>query len=361
MRKKIVIKVGSNVLTNKGGLPNLSVIKNLVNQITLLQKNNYKVVLISSGAVAAGKSLNPILKNQGTIALRQILAALGQVQLIQHYKTFFEELGVLCAQVLVTKQDFKDRNHYLNMRNCLNALLDNNIIPIINENDVVAVTELMFTDNDELAGLVASMLRSESLVILSNVDGVYTKNPEEEGAEVIPEIREGEVNFKEVISAKKSSFGRGGMITKCNNALKIAGLGVPVYIANGFKESILSKLILEAKREGTFFPSNKKASTIKTWVATNVESQKATLIINNGAEKALKSNKATSLLPIGVEKIKGDFLKGDVIRICNEKDEEIGLGVAKYGAKSAIGKIGKPYEPPIIHYDFLLLHNSLNR
>lgn len=357
-KKIIVVKVGSNVLTNQDGLPNLSIMKNLVDEISTLQKNNYQVILISSGAVAAGKSLNPIIKKQGAISQRQTLAAIGQIQLIQQYKNLFEEHKLICAQVLVTKNDFKDRHHYLNMRNCFLALLENRVIPIVNENDVVAVTELMFTDNDELAGLVAAMLKSESLIILSNVDGVYNKNPAEKDAQIIPIIREGEVNFKEIVSTQKSSFGRGGMITKCYNALKIAGLGVAVYIANGFKKNVLYDTIIKKNNTGTYFPSHKKASNIKTWVATNVEDKKAIVFINEGAKKALLSKQATSLLPIGIERFEGEFLKGDLLKIYTLKGEELGLGIARYGKKSALLKIGKSHEAPLIHYDYLLLHNT---
>jgi len=359
MKKKIiVVKVGSNVLTNVQGLPNSPIMESLVDQLALIHQNNYQVILISSGAVAAGKSLNLSLKKQGTIAQRQTLAAIGQVQLIQQYKNLFERHRLLCAQVLVTKQDFKDRHHYLNMRNCFSSLLENNVVPIVNENDVVAVTELMFTDNDELAGLVAAMLKAERLIILSNVDGVFNKNPAEKTAQVIPVIREGEVNFKDIISTQKSSFGRGGMITKCYNALKIAGLGVSVYIANGFKKEVLKETVINNKNTGTYFPAVKQKSNIKTWVATNVDDKKATIYINEGAEKALLSVKATSLLPIGIEKIEGAFLKGDVIRICSLKGVELGLGVARYGKKSALLKLGKSHEPPLVHYDYLLLHNA---
>ena len=187
--KRIVVKIGSNVLTQPNGFPDLARIEHLVDQIVALKKQGTAVVMVSSGAVAAGRSMINISEKHDAVAARQLLASIGQIKLINTYLSLFERHDLLCSQVLVTKEDFRDRKHYLNIKNCLSILLKHKVIPVINENDVVSVTELMFTDNDELAGLVASMLDADALVILSNVDGIYDGDPKSPGAKVIEEIK----------------------------------------------------------------------------------------------------------------------------------------------------------------------------
>ncbi len=357
MAEKIVVKVGSNVLTTAEGYPNEALMQQLIEQLVRLQAEGVQVVLVSSGAVAAGRSLQTTLKTKSPVEERQVLAAIGQVALLQRYQAMLAAQNAQCAQVLVTKQDFKDRQHYLNMRNCLNALLENRVLPVVNENDTVAITELMFTDNDELAGLVAAMLNADRLIILSNIEGVYDRDPSDDNASILKEIREGEVNFASIVGSQRSSFGRGGMITKCHNALKIAQLGIPVYIANGFSPSILLEIMLDNANPGTYFPAASKASNIKTWVATSGGYSKASVWINEGAQRALFSERATSLLPVGIIRLEGDFRKGDLLKILNQQDEELGVGVARYGKKAAENKLGKSKEPPLIHYDYLRLYH----
>src|SRR5471030_1166804 len=211
---RIIIKIGSNVFTQKDGLPDLKRISHLVKQIAAIKKQGKEVILVSSGAVASGRSLINVSEKYDAIAARQLLASIGQVKLINTYAHLFEQFGILCSQVLVTKEDFRDRMHYLNMKNCLDLLLQHQVIPVVNENDVVSVTELMFTDNDELAGLIASMLNAQALIVLTNVDGIYNGDPKAPGSAVIEEVAGSLVNFAEFVSSGKSQFGRGGMITK---------------------------------------------------------------------------------------------------------------------------------------------------
>src|SRR5688572_16182259 len=209
-KKVIAIKVGSNVITNKEGFPDEQIIVNISRQIKILKEQGNQVLLISSGAVAAGRSLYQFQKRADTVVQRQVLASIGQVKLISLYKDIFEKQKMLCSQVLVTKEDFKSRTHYLNMQNCLSALLANRIVPIINENDVVSVTELTFTDNDELAGLVSAMMNADILVILTNVDGIYDGDPEQAGTKLLTTYDPKKINLLEIASGKKSGFGRGG-------------------------------------------------------------------------------------------------------------------------------------------------------
>src|SRR5471030_1469305 len=198
--QRIIIKIGSNVITQKDGLPDLNRITHLVEQIAKIKKQGKEVILVSSGAVASGRSLISVSEKYDPVATRQLLASIGQVKLINTYAHLFEQFGILCSQVLVTKEDFRDRLHYLNMKNCLEILLQHQVVPVVNENDVVSVTELMFTDNDELAGLIASMLNAQALIVLTNVDGIYDGDPNAEGTQVIEEISDTEIDFASFVS-----------------------------------------------------------------------------------------------------------------------------------------------------------------
>ena len=262
---RIIVKIGSNVLTLKDGLPDLNRIRHLVKQIAEIKKQGNEVILVSSGAVASGRSMIEVNERSNAVAIRQLLASIGQVKLINTYSQFFEQFNMLCSQVLVTKEDFRDRMHYLNMRNCLEILLQHQVIPVVNENDVVSVTELMFTDNDELAGLIASMLNAQALIVLTNVDGIYDGDPNAEGSKVIDEVSGQDIDFATFVSSGKSQFGRGGMITKSNMAHKVAQLGIAVHIANGTKDNILLDVLADNTPHTHFLP-NKTASGKKKWI-----------------------------------------------------------------------------------------------
>ena len=357
--KRLVIKIGSNVLTQEDGLPDFQRIKHLVAQISKIKKQAKEVIVVSSGAVASGRSLINVSEKFDAVAGRQLLASVGQVKLINTYSALFEEQNYLCSQVLVTKEDFRDRLHYLNMKNCFQILLQHNVIPIVNENDVISVTELMFTDNDELAGLIASMLNADALIILSNVDGIYNGDPKNEGSEVIREIDHSTTGFSSFITATRSQFGRGGMITKCHMAHKVAQLGIAVHIANGKKEDILLKVLKDEAVHTKFIPK-KNTSGKKKWIAHSENYAKGAVKINEGAKLALSSPKATSLLPVGVVDIEDDFQKGDIIKLLDEKGKTIGLGIAEYGSEKARERIGKKKEKPLVHYDYLFLNPEFN-
>ena len=349
-----VIKIGSNVLTQKDGNPDLLRIEHIVSQITFLRQQHIKVILVSSGAVSFGKKeitlpekLNPILK-------KQIWASSGQIELIQTYKGLFRQQGIQVSQILVTKEDFRDRKHFLNMKNCLQGLVSQDIIPIINENDTVAITELMFTDNDELASLTAAMVNADSLILLTNVNGIYTGAPEEKESQLVKHVGQETKDLSAFISASKSSFGRGGMLTKLNMSKKSADLGIQVFIANGAKANILEDIFNE-KGEYTYFEPNKSKQSTKKWLAHGDKYYVAEIIINNGAKAALSNQKISSLLPIGVVAIEGEFKKGDILSIKDESGSQLGLGRAEYTSTTAKEKIGLKNQKAIIHYDYLYL------
>ena len=243
MYKRIVIKVGTNVLTRADGRLDITSISGLVDQIAELKRAGVELVLVSSGAVGAGRELLPGKADDGEVAQRQVYSAIGQVRLMELYRQLFAGHGLLCAQVLATKGDFRDDLHYDNMLNCFGALLRDEVVPVVNENDVVAVTELMFTDNDELAGLVARMLRVEALVILSSVEGVYDGPPGEGSSRVIARIGAGDASVQAFVQSRKSSGGRGGMATKLRVATETAGAGIPVLIGNGRRAGILGAVL----------------------------------------------------------------------------------------------------------------------
>lgn len=330
----------------------------IVDQIVDLHNEGTEIVLVSSGAVAAGRGVLGKTTSLDTISERQLFSSVGQVRLINAYTQLLEEKGLKCAQLLVTKDDFRDRRHYLNLRNCIEVLLENKIVPIVNENDAISVTELMFTDNDELSGMIASMQNADALFILSNVDGVYDGNPNDPDSQVISEIRVEDKDISRVIKTSKSNFGRGGMITKYNMARKVASEGIDVFISNGTVPNIVSAILQKSEQvKYTHFRRDKKRSPIKKWLAHSGEFAKGSLWINEGARDALLSDSASSLLPVGVENVKGDFQRGDIVIIYDSAGIKLGLGKAMCGSQKAKETAGKKGQKPVIHYDYLFLEN----
>ena len=358
--QRIAVKVGSNVLTQADGMLDITRMTQLVDQINQLRNRGIEIILISSGAVAAGKSVVEPNRKIDAVSLRQLWSAVGQVRLINNYYDLFSKYKIVCAQVLTTKENFRDRKHYLNMKNCLNTLLENSVVPIINENDTISVTELMFTDNDELSGLIAAMMDSEALIILSNIDGIYTDHPDNPDAKVIREVTTNTADLTKCIRTSKSEFGRGGMITKSKIARKIAEHGIHVHIANGFRDNILLDLLnVDSDVLNThFIPNDKKSSGIKKWLAHSDSFAKGILTINDGAREALLSEQASSLLLIGVDGVQGYFKKGDIIKIIDHNGNEIGLGKTLYDSEKASQLAGSKKKQPIIHYDHLYIHEA---
>ncbi len=352
--RTVVIKIGSNVLTLQDGNPDLHRISSLVDEMVYLQNNGQKVVLVTSGAVAFGRRITQVSNKSDAITKKQVWASIGQIELIQTYKELFMAKGFQIAQLMVTKEDFRDRLHYLNMKNCLDGLIKNKVIPVINENDAVAVTELMFTDNDELAGLLAAMIDADTLILLTNVDGIYKGDPSEPGAELIRTIGHKMPDLSQYISSQKSPFGRGGMLTKMTMAKKSADLGIEVMIANGKKEGVL-EAYFNKNLECTYFEPGKTKHNQKKWIAHSENYSKGEVVINEGARKALLSDRITSLLPIGIIAVRGEFLKGDIVRIIDQQGTKIGLGKAEYSAVNASEKIGMNGQKPLVHYDYLYI------
>ena len=249
-KRRIVVKVGSNVLTRADGSLDTTRVSSIVDQIVSLQEAGYETVLVTSGAVACGRSLIREDRKLSDVQQRQLYSAIGQVRLMDLYYRLFQNYGITVGQVLTMKKNFDEGQEYNNQKSCMEVMLQSHVLPIVNENDTVSITELMFTDNDELSGLVAGMVGAESLVILTNVDGVFDGSPEDPQTRVIPRILPGE-SVESHISAKKSSAGRGGMLSKCNVATGLASKGIRVIIANGRRENVLTDVL--TRPEATVF------------------------------------------------------------------------------------------------------------
>ena len=355
--KRIAVKIGSNVLTGKDGMLDTERMASLVAQIAELHKNGVEVILVSSGAVASGRGELHLDKKIDAVKSRQLFSAVGQVKLLNNYYELFAKHGIRCGQVLTMKECFSTRRLYLNQKQCIEVMLENDVIPIVNENDTVAVTELMFTDNDELSGLMATMMDMEALVILSNIDGIYNGNPVDEGTFVIREITENDRDLSRFIQTKKSSFGRGGMITKTNIARKVAKEGITVIIANGTRENILPDLLKVGSDVvcTTFTPSQKEISSVKKWIAHSDGYAKGSLVINEKAQIKLLSDEAVSLLPIGVVSVEGEFEKDDIVKIVTTEGVSIGVGKVSCDSAKARSVIGNKGGRPLVHYDYLFL------
>ncbi len=244
--KRLVIKLGTNAISNEDGTLNKPLLQHIIEQIVDIS-DKWEVLIVTSGAVGSGRSLIKE-KRYDDVTNKQIYAAVGQVQLMKIYSDFFGKHNKIIGQILATKLDFSNRTHYLNMKNCLESLFKESIIPILNENDVVSIKELMFTDNDELAALVAKMLCTDAFIIMSNVDGVY-----DEKGDIIPKFEHNDAIPKNIAKSKeKSSFGRGGMKTKFKMAKEVAECGTIVYIANSKEKNLIPRL-LNGEQIGTCF------------------------------------------------------------------------------------------------------------
>ena len=362
--KRIVIKIGSNVLTRADGLLDITRMSAIVDQVAELRSHGIEVILVSSGAVASGRGeLRDVVTDRlDALSARQLFSAVGQAKLINRYYEFFREHGIHCGQLLATKENFACRGHYLNQKHCMAAMLDNGVIPIVNENDTVSVTELMFTDNDELSGLIASMMNADRLIILSNIDGLYTGDPADPESTLIERLEPGQ-DPAAFISSSKSSLGRGGMVSKCRIARRVASEGIEVVVANGKREGVIVPLAgigSDATVPHTLFvASPKPASGLKKWIAHADAFAKGNLTVNDGAAEALASG--ASLLPVGVTAVDGDFDADDIVTVADASGRIIAWGRISADADTARAAIGLSGGKPLIHADYIYVDtDSLN-
>jgi glutamate 5-kinase len=354
--KRIVVKVGSNVLTRDDGKLDVTRMSAIVDQIVWMKRNGFEVILVSSGAMACGRDELKINRKLDSVGQRQLFSAIGQVKLVGLYYDLFREYNMHIGQVLTMKDSFSTRGEYLNQRACMTVMLENDVIPIVNENDTVSVTELMFTDNDELSGLIASMIDADTLIILSNVDGIFNGDPNNPNTRVIPMVNY-DRDLGEYIQDSKSGFGRGGMITKTNIAKKVAEEGIKVIIANGKTNNILVDIATKPQEtmHTEFRPNPNPASQVKKWIAHSESFAKGIIHINKNAEDALKGDKVVSLLLVGVTSIEGDFEENDIINVVGSNNDIIAVGRSGYSSSEAKENIGVHDLKPLIHYDYLYM------
>lgn len=336
-RKLIVVKVGTSSLTNRDGHLNIEEMKRLVDQIAEAINKGFRIVLVTSGAVASGVAELKVRPNPNDIIFQQACAAVGQSILMGHYRDLFREHGIKVSQILLTKEDLSKRASYLHTCNVLDRLLQLGVVPILNENDVTSTDELMpltkdyevnFSDNDILSVLIANAIQADLLVILSHVDGLFTMNPKNPEAQLIPIVEKITPELKKAVEGK-SLLGRGGMKTKLQATEIATQGGIPVVIANSFRDGVLLDAIA-GKPIGTFFQPTGKMSSVKKWIAYGA-SVKSQIFVNEGAEKAII--KGSSLLPIGITRISGQFEIGDVVSLVNQSGTRFGQGIVNYTSK----------------------------
>ena len=337
---RIIIKLGTRVIDDPKIHFNRPVVENLVEQISNLQKQGKEVVLVTSGAVGAGIRAMGLNKRPDSVTERQALAAIGQSRLMFLYKELFSAKDIMVAQLLLTRTDFEDRERYLNVRTTLEKILRWGIVPVVNENDTVAIEELTFGDNDMLSALIASKLDADVLLLLTDVKGLYDRPPEKSGrAKLIKIVEKITPEILSLAGGTGSEISLGGMKSKIEAARTAASAGVLVGLGMGSKPEIILDF-LEGKSAGTWFlPNSRKLSARKRWIVFGKRAGGGGVEIDPGAVKAiLKDNK--SLLPSGVTRVFGDFQEKDLIIIEDKEGKEIARGLVNYNAeilKSVIG------------------------
>jgi glutamate 5-kinase len=339
----VVIKVGTNVLANHEGLLDRQRIASLAGQLSRILATGRKVVLVSSGAIGAGVGKLGLRCRPTDLPQLQACAAVGQATLMQIYQESLAPYGITTAQILLTAGDFDNRARYLNVRNTIRTLFEYQALPIINENDTVSVAEIKFGDNDHLAAMVTNLLRAPLLILLTNVDGLYSDDPQANpDAKLLTTVPSIDASITQLAAATKSYLGTGGMKSKLRAARLVTAAGEAVIMANGSTDQILDR-IFAAEPVGTLFlPHGKDIPAWKRWVGFTAR-PRGTLRIDAGARRALVEQ-GRSLLPVGVTLVEGEFGKGDVVSICDENGFEIGRGLCNYSSQVASAIAGKPTE-----------------
>jgi glutamate 5-kinase len=365
--RRVVIKIGSGVISNDDGL-DTGIIAAIVRDVAELRRQGFEVVIVSSGAVAAGKGDLGIIGRPRTIPLKQAAAAIGQSRLMRAYKEALRPLGLTAGQVLLTRDDLANRRRYLNARNTLMTLLEYGVIPIINENDTVVVDEIRFGDNDNLSALVTNLVEAHLLVILSDVDGLFDSDPgKNTGAQLIPLVERIGSGIEAMAGDSASLFGTGGMVTKIRAAKRASLYGVGTAIINGRTPGILVRFFAGEELGTYFLPARDRMAAKKHWIAFT-KKPRGKLFVDDGARNALVS-KGKSLLPSGIQGVEGGFDRGDAVRLCTLDGIEFAKGVINYtlpellrimGKKSSEieGILGYKYGDEIVHRDNLVLDNQ---
>ncbi len=370
MYKTVVIKVGTRLLTSGGEQINAGVIESLTEQIVKEMRKGRHIVLVSSGAVTAGLSVVAKKPKQRSVVIRQVLASLGQPILMQMYGNVFRNYGIATAQVLISRDDLQSRSGYLNVRQTLNALLENGNLPVVNENDTVAVHEILteaYGDNDRLAAMVANAVDADILILLGETDGLYTADPKKHSEAVhIPSVKQIGKYIKDIAQGTNDSRASGGMASKIEAAALTTSSGIPLVIASGNTSSVIGRL-LSGEKLGTYFvPTVSRMEARKRWMVTGIMEQKGSIAIDSGAKNAV-FNRGMSILPVGITSVKGNFQRGDIIGITgNDNALTVGYGVSNYSAddvlqiKNTVSEriasvLGYSYGSAVIHRNNMVL------
>lgn len=329
--KRWVIKIGSALLTKDGQGLDYKAIEDWTTQISGLRQQGHEIILVSSGSVAEGMSRMGWKERPTDLAQLQAAAAIGQTGLIEAYETQFKKNQIQAAQILLTHDDVSNRKRYLNARNTLNALLKLKALPIINENDTVALEEMRLGDNDTLAALVANLIEADLLVILTDQDGLFDKDPRHhEDASLISEESASNSDLQQYVGKTSTALGSGGMATKLTAAQRAARSGCATIIASGREQQVLQRLS-QGENIGTLLvPDNNQIAARKQWIAGQVQAN-GVLHLDNGASIAIQK-KGTSLLPIGVENSEGDFKRGDIVDCKNPQGITVARGLINYAS-----------------------------
>jgi len=362
--RRIVIKIGTRVVTGTGPGLDLEFLDRLARQVARLHERNVQVVLVTSGAVHLGRRALGVKKTSEDISLRQAAAAVGQPELMRNYMEAFGAHGLLTAQILMTQDDMRDRHRYVHLSNTLETLLRRGVVPVINENDSVSVEGVTFVENDLLAAMIAAKARADLLLFLSDEEGLYTANPRtHEDAKLIAcVLPDDDVNrFAEGAGGSES---RGGMLKKCEAARLAADCGIPVVMADGRKRNVVLS-VLEGEPEGTLFLSRESLSSRKLWLATAARPS-GSVLIDQGACGALSRPDGSSLLPVGITGVEGSFEAGDLVRVKGPDGREIARGIVNYSSgdvaliqgrhtREIVDVLGHVGHAEVIHRDNMVL------
>lgn len=363
---RLVVKIGTrSLLTQKGALDKKKV-KKLVGEIASLYKKFKEIVLVSSGAIISGANFLGLAQRPKSIPEKQAVASVGQIILMETYKCFFQKQGINIGQVLLTEDDLKHRDRYLNARNTILTLLEYfKVIPVINENDVVEIEEIVFGDNDVLAALVANLISADLLILLTNTEGFCLYQDGKRN--LLDQVDNITAEMKSCAGDTEDGFGTGGMKSKIQAATISTHAGIPCIIANSMTDRVLQK-IMDGEKIGTFFsPTDKAISQRKGWIGYAV-APKGKIVIDSGAKNALLEQ-GKSLLAVGIKKVEGDFKEGDPVDILDEKNNVIGRGLINYSTslcEKIIGKksrdieqiVGVQFYPEVIHRDNLVIYKT---
>ena len=331
--KRIVVKLGTSLLTGGGDRLNHDIMSNLVNQVALLHQQGAELLIVSSGAIASGKHKLGLAGKLKDIPLKQVLASVGQIRLMHAYEQLFSQHDISVAQALLTKVNLSDRSGYLNTRNTLLALLELRVICIVNENDVVAVDEIQganFGDNDNLSAMVANLIDADLLIMLTNIDGLYTADPNHDtDARLIPQVAKIDDKIVRMAHDTASTLGTGGMTTKIEAAQLATNSGVTVAVANGRETDVILRLASGEAVGTRFLPATTRLESRKRWMLSGLRTT-GKLVIDSGAALALKKQNR-SLLAAGIKQAEGKFNRGDVVDIYDADGYHLGCGITNYG------------------------------